>query len=119
VDASTAIDRIGRLAVHDLDWVEQPVPHWDVAGLARVRDAVTVRIAADQAVYTMPQLERVLEAAAADVVVQGRTTRAAFSRFGGSVDLRGARARRQPPRLRPERDQLPRSRAGHRGRSRT
>ena len=70
-DASTAIDRIGRLAVHDLDWVEQPVPHWDVAGLARVRDAVTVRIAADQAVYTMPQLERVLEAAAADVVVQG------------------------------------------------
>jgi glucarate dehydratase len=70
-DAPTAIDRIGRLAVHDLDWVEQPVPHWDVTGLARVRDAVTVRIAADQAVYTTPQLERVLEADAADVVVQG------------------------------------------------
>jgi L-alanine-DL-glutamate epimerase-like enolase superfamily enzyme len=70
-DAATAIERIGRLSVHDLDWVEQPVPHWDVAGLARVREAVRVRIAADQAVYTMPQLERVLDADAADVVVQG------------------------------------------------
>jgi L-alanine-DL-glutamate epimerase-like enolase superfamily enzyme len=70
-DAQAAIERIGRLAVHDLDWVEQPVPHWDVAGLARVREAVAVRIAADQAVYTTPQLERVLDADAADVVVQG------------------------------------------------
>ena len=60
-----------RLAVHGLDWVEQPVPHWDVEGLARVRGAVDVRIAADQAVYTTPQLERVLAADAADVVVQG------------------------------------------------
>ena len=70
-DTQAAIDRIGRLAAHDLDWVEQPVPHWDVAGLARVRGAVSVRIAADQAVYTTPQLERVLDTDAADVVVQG------------------------------------------------
>jgi len=70
-DADTAIERIRRLAVHDLDWVEQPVPHWDVDGLVRVREAVPVRIAADQAVYTTPQLGRVLAAGAADVVVQG------------------------------------------------
>ena len=70
-DADTAIERIERLAEHRLDWVEQPVPHWDVEGLARVRGAVEVRIAADQAVYTTPQLERVLAADAADVVVQG------------------------------------------------
>jgi len=70
-DAASAIERIGRLAVNDLDWVEQPVPHWDVAGLAQVRRAVDVRIAADQAVYTTPQLHQVLDAGAADVVVQG------------------------------------------------
>ena len=70
-DPETAIERIRRLAVHHLDWVEQPVPHWDVDGLARTRAAVDVRIAADQAVYTTPQLERVLTAGAADVVVQG------------------------------------------------
>jgi L-rhamnonate dehydratase len=70
-DPETAIERIRRLAVHRLDWVEQPVPHWDVDGLARTRAAVDVRIAADQAVYTTPQLERVLTVEAADVVVQG------------------------------------------------
>jgi L-alanine-DL-glutamate epimerase-like enolase superfamily enzyme len=70
-DPETAIERIRRLAVHHLDWVEQPVPHWDVDGLARTRAAVDVRIAADQAVYTTPQLERVLTAEAAHVVVQG------------------------------------------------
>jgi L-alanine-DL-glutamate epimerase-like enolase superfamily enzyme len=70
-DAPTAVERIRRLAAHDLDWVEQPVPHWDVAGLARVRQKVDVKIAADQAVYTTRQLREVLEAEAADVVVQG------------------------------------------------
>ena len=70
-DAATAVDRIRRLAVCDLDWVEQPVPHWDVAGLAQVRRKVDVKIAADQAVYGTRQLRQVLEAEAADVVVQG------------------------------------------------
>jgi L-alanine-DL-glutamate epimerase-like enolase superfamily enzyme len=70
-DAATAVDRIRRLAGHGLDWVEQPVPHWDVAGLAHVRSKVDVKIAADQAVYTTQQLRQVLEAGAADVVVQG------------------------------------------------
>ena len=70
-DVPTAAERIRRLSVYDLDWVEQPVPHWDVAGLAHVRRKVDVRIAADQAVYTTQQLRQVLEAEAADVVVQG------------------------------------------------
>jgi L-alanine-DL-glutamate epimerase-like enolase superfamily enzyme len=69
-DAATAVDRITRLAAYDLDWVEQPVPHWDVAGLARVRRKLDVKIAADQSVYTTRQLREVLEAEAADVVVQ-------------------------------------------------
>jgi L-alanine-DL-glutamate epimerase-like enolase superfamily enzyme len=70
-DAATAVERIRRLEACELDWVEQPVPHWDVAGLAHVRRKVDVKIAADQAVYTTRQLREVLEAQAADVVVQG------------------------------------------------
>jgi L-alanine-DL-glutamate epimerase-like enolase superfamily enzyme len=80
-DAATAVDRIRRLAAHDLDWVEQPVPHWDVAGLAHVRRSVDVKIAADQAVYTMQQLRQVLEAGAADVVVQGPHDAGGLLRF--------------------------------------
>lgn len=70
-DAATAVDRIRRLACHDLDWVEQPVHHDDVAGLAHVRRSVDVKIAADQSVYTVAQLRNVLEREAADVVVTG------------------------------------------------
>jgi L-alanine-DL-glutamate epimerase-like enolase superfamily enzyme len=80
-DAATAVDRIRRLALHDLDWVEQPVPHWDIAGLAHVRRSVDVKIAADQAVYTMQQLRQVLEADAADVVVQGPHDAGGLLRF--------------------------------------
>lgn len=70
-DAATAVDLIRRLAPYDLDWVEQPVPGHDVAGLAHVRRKVDVKIAADQAVYTTAQLRHVLELEAADVIVQG------------------------------------------------
>jgi glucarate dehydratase len=57
------------------------VPHWDVAGLARVRRSVDVKIAADQAVYTMQQLRQVLEADAADIVVQGPHDAGGLLRF--------------------------------------
>ena len=80
-DAATAVDRIRRLAAYDLDWVEQPVPHWDVAGLAHVRRKVEVKIAADQAVYTLQQLRQVLEADAADVVVTGPHDAGGLLRF--------------------------------------
>jgi muconate cycloisomerase len=86
-DAATAVDRIRRLAVYDLDWVEQPVPHWDVAGLAHVRRKVDVKIAADQAVYTMQQLRQVLEAEAADVVVQGPHEAGGLLRFRQQASL--------------------------------
>jgi L-alanine-DL-glutamate epimerase-like enolase superfamily enzyme len=86
-DAATAVDRIRRLALYDLDWVEQPVPHWDVAGLAHVRRKVDVKIAADQAVYTMQQLRQVLETDAADVVVTGPHDAGGLLRFRQQATL--------------------------------
>jgi L-alanine-DL-glutamate epimerase-like enolase superfamily enzyme len=80
-DASTAVELIRRYSVYGLDWVEQPTPHWDVTGLARVRSMVDVKIAADQAVYTTQQLRQVLEAGAADVVVQGPHDAGGLLRF--------------------------------------
>lgn len=66
-----AVAQIRRLEPYGLDWVEQPVPAEDVAGLAWVRRRVDTRIAADQAVFTLADLRRVLEREAADVVVVG------------------------------------------------
>jgi L-alanine-DL-glutamate epimerase-like enolase superfamily enzyme len=80
-DAATAVDRIRRLELYDLDWVEQPTPAGDVNGLAHVRRSVGVKIAADQAVFTTSQLLHVLEKRAVDVVVQGSHDAGGLLRF--------------------------------------
>jgi o-succinylbenzoate synthase len=66
-DVDTAISMIGRLAHFDLELVEQPVASLD--DLARVRRAVHVPIAADEAVRTLDDARRLRTLAAADVVV--------------------------------------------------
>jgi L-alanine-DL-glutamate epimerase-like enolase superfamily enzyme len=70
-DVPEAVDAIRALAEFGLDWVEQPVAADDVAGLARIRRSVEVKIAADQAVHTRAELRAVLEREAADAVVVG------------------------------------------------
>ena len=80
-DLATAVDRIRRLEQYDLDWVEQPVPAQDVAGLAHVRRSVSTKIAADQAVFTTGQLREVLAKEAADVIVQGSHDAGGLHRF--------------------------------------
>jgi len=70
-DVPGAVDAIRRLEEFDLDWVEQPVPAGNVSGLARVRDSVETKIAADQAVHTSHELRAVLDQEAADAIVLG------------------------------------------------
>ena len=52
----------------ELELVEQPVPADDLAGLARVRDSVSVPVAADEAVFTPADALAVVRADAADVL---------------------------------------------------
>ncbi len=69
-DPGTAVERIRRLERYGLDWVEQPVPAGNLRGLRDVRRRVDTRIAADQSVFTTAELLAVLDAEAADVIVQ-------------------------------------------------
>ncbi|ODR82428.1 dipeptide epimerase [Haladaptatus sp. W1] len=52
----------------DLALVEQPTPAADVTGLARTRNAVSVPIAADEAVFTPEDAIRIVREDAADVI---------------------------------------------------
>lgn len=67
--ADEAVAHALRLAPFDPEWIEQPVPADDVAGLARVRLRTGLRIAADEAATTPECVERLLSAGAADVLV--------------------------------------------------
>ncbi len=64
-----AISILRGLDSLDLELAEQPVAADDVAGLARVRAAVLVPIAADESVADFARAARVLEARAADALV--------------------------------------------------
>lgn len=66
---SQALAALAALAPFALAYVEQPVPVDDVAALARLRRSGIVPIAVDESVVMPEGLLRVLDAAAADVVV--------------------------------------------------
>jgi O-succinylbenzoic acid--CoA ligase len=69
-DESDAILRLRALAAIELEYVEQPVPAaLGPEALARVRSASPVPVAADEAVVDFVAAERLLAAAAADVLV--------------------------------------------------
>jgi L-alanine-DL-glutamate epimerase-like enolase superfamily enzyme len=64
-----AIRWIRALEPFDLQFVEQPVPDFDVVGLAHVRRAVQTPIAADEACTTLRSALELLRADACDVLV--------------------------------------------------
>jgi L-alanine-DL-glutamate epimerase-like enolase superfamily enzyme len=64
-----AIKWIKALERFDLQFVEQPVPDFDVAGLAQVRRAVQTPVAADEACTTVRSAIELIKADACDVFV--------------------------------------------------
>ncbi len=68
-DEATALAAVAARAALAIELIEQPVAATDVAALARVREAASMPVAADEAVGDPALLDRVLEGRAADLVV--------------------------------------------------
>lgn len=66
--APTAIRIIERLATADLEYVEQPVAPWDIAGLAAVRRACGVPIMADESLHTLRDALELITREAVDIL---------------------------------------------------
>jgi L-alanine-DL-glutamate epimerase-like enolase superfamily enzyme len=64
-----AIKWIKALEGFDLQYVEQPVPDFDIAGLAQVRRSVAVPVAADEACTSLRSAIELIKADACDVFV--------------------------------------------------
>jgi L-Ala-D/L-Glu epimerase len=67
-DEAIAVIRALEDAGLDIEFVEQPVHRDDLAGLARVTEAVATPVMADESVFGLPQLRAVIEHRAADLV---------------------------------------------------
>ena len=75
VDANQGLDmsgaiRLGRmLEPFDLAWFEEPLPAWDLEGLARVAAALDTPIASGETEYTRYGFRRMIELRSADVLM--------------------------------------------------
>ena len=67
-DEATAIRCMPALAEMGVILVEQPLPAWDLAGMARVRARSAIPLMADECVFSAHEMLAVAHAAAADVV---------------------------------------------------
>jgi L-alanine-DL-glutamate epimerase-like enolase superfamily enzyme len=62
--------RMGRmLEAYDLTWFEEPLPAWDLAGVARVAAALDTPIASGETEYARYGFRRMIELRAADVLM--------------------------------------------------
>jgi L-alanine-DL-glutamate epimerase-like enolase superfamily enzyme len=74
IDGNQGYDRATALKVClaveelDLQWIEQPLPDWDLEGLAMLADAVQTPIAVDESLYTLHDVHKIAKAKAADVI---------------------------------------------------
>lgn len=66
---SQAIQLGRRLEEFDLTWFEEPLPAWDLDGLARVASALDTPIASGETEYTRYGFRRMLELRSADILM--------------------------------------------------
>ena len=64
---SAAIRAIKNMERYDLQYVEQPVPVWDIDGMAEVRRKVDTPIAADESCFTSQDALELIKKRAADI----------------------------------------------------
>ncbi|WP_228978981.1 mandelate racemase/muconate lactonizing enzyme family protein [Streptomyces sp. DH12] len=67
-DPSTAARTVARLADAGLDLVEQPLPRWDLAGMAALRGRGMPRVMADESVQSPHDAVEIVRRGAADVL---------------------------------------------------
>ncbi|HEX2941132.1 MAG TPA: muconate/chloromuconate family cycloisomerase [Rhodopila sp.] len=67
-DETTAIRCLPALAAMGVRLVEQPLPAWNIQGMARIRARSTVPVMADECIFSAHDMLHVAQAAAADVV---------------------------------------------------
>lgn len=67
-DADAAIAFGRAVARYDISLLEQPVPHHDIAGMARVRRSIDIPVMADESVYQLDSIIEIIKREAADII---------------------------------------------------
>jgi len=63
----TAIQVGRRIEKYDIEYIEQPVPAWNIEGLAQVKRSINIPVAADESLYTIYDAMRLIKTDAVDI----------------------------------------------------
>jgi len=78
----TAVRQIRKISRYDPQYIEQPVPRYDIEGLKRVRDSVDVPIAVCEGVFSIFRAMDFVRRGAADIISSDPT------RMGGLLEFK-------------------------------
>ena len=67
-DRDTALRTFVRAEEYGLEWIEQPLPAWDLEGMAALARRLDTPIAVDESMYTLQDAQHCIALGAADVV---------------------------------------------------
>jgi len=67
-DLASALAVLPRLEEFSLEWIEQPLPRWDLEGMARLARRLRTPLAVDESAASVHGVRRAIEAGAAAVV---------------------------------------------------
>ncbi len=67
-DRSTALKVLEKMEPVALEWIEQPLPDWDLEGHAILADHLETPIALDESIYTVHDAQKAIALGAADVI---------------------------------------------------
>lgn len=66
-DSNTAIKFGKSVEKYNIEFLEQPVPYWDIDGLVKIRKSIGIPISVDEALFTIHDAVRIIEKGAADI----------------------------------------------------
>lgn len=66
--SDVAIKTLRKMERYDLELIEQPVPRWDLKGMARVAKTLDTPVMADESVFTPEDAIKVIQEEAADII---------------------------------------------------
>ena len=64
----TAVKTLRKMSRYDIEAVEQPLPWWDLSGMAKLRRAIDIPITADESAWTPQDVIALAKAEAADTI---------------------------------------------------
>jgi len=66
-DVETSIEVGRKIAPLDIYFLEQPVPYWDIEGLAKIKKSIPIPISVDESLLTLHDARRIIREGAADI----------------------------------------------------